>query len=111
MPISGVKEFKDLRLIYESTGSGTILWKTDMPGGVIATRKTNTTEIVDTSGLRKTARVPLDGIEGQLYQLRVTPSGSATLKLFEGFVRLRIVGVYLDGSRSEFYETPEMSLA
>ena len=111
MPISGVKEVKDFRLVYESSGGGTFVWKTDMPGGVMADRKTDTTEIVNTSGLRKTARIPLDGIEGQLHQFRVTPQGSGTMKLFEAFVRVRVIGVYLDGARSEFFETPEMSLA
>lgn len=113
MPISSVKEVKDLVLVYESDGAGTVYWLTDMPGGAMAVRKTidgsSNCKIQDTNGKRETVRIPLDGIEGQLHQLKVVPGSTTMLKLFEGFIRYRVIGVFVDGHCGEIFETPELS--
>ena len=115
MPISGVKEVKDLRLVYEGNGNAILTWSSDMPGGVMTVRKTidstSSCKFVDTNGKRETLRIPLDGIEGQLHQMKIVPDSGVEIKLFEGYVRFRTIGVFIDGSCGEIFETPPLSFA
>lgn len=105
-----VKECKLLTLVFESTGGATIEWSSDMPGGVMTVRKTDTTKIKTTNSKRETLRLPLDGIVGQLFQLKVTPDTGTQLKLFEGTLDFKVIGTFRDGACSEFFETEELSL-
>jgi len=110
---NNVKEFKLLSLVYESTGNATILFKTDRPGGTMATRATfnssSACKIENTNGLRKTFRGPLDGIRGCLYQLKITPDSGVELMLYEGKLELKEIGLYRDGTCGEYFETEELS--
>jgi len=109
MPLSRAKEFKDVVLGYEANGNVLIEWLTDLPGGAMAVRASKT--VGTTSAERKPAIMPLDGVEGNFYKLRVTPQGTTVCKLFWGRVRLKVIGVYLDGAQNEKFETEELSLA
>lgn len=109
MPLSRVKEFKDVVFGYEANGAVLFEWKTDLPGNAEAVRESKSGG--DTSGERQTLVLPLDGVEGNFYRPRVTPQGATVCKLYWGRVRLKVIGVYLEGSQSEFFETDQLSLA
>ena len=109
MSMERVKQFKDLMVDYDCSGSGTPtftvdVW-TDMPGSAMATRKV--TALPATSG-RQTKNIPLDGIVGTLVQLRTTPSATAVVKFYAATIRIRAIGGYLDGSNGEVWNTQEI---
>jgi hypothetical protein len=108
-----VGEFKSLVLTYESTGSATVTFLTDMPGGAMAVRATFSSsspcKIENSSSKRKTANFPLDGIVGALYQLKVVPDSGVQLKLFEGRLWVKVIGEFYDGTCNEYFETDEIS--
>lgn len=106
MPFERVKQFKDLMVDYDSSAAGaTVKTYTDMPGGTMSLR--NTYILPQTTG-RQTKNVPLDGIEGTLIKFTFTPAGAGILKVYGGTLRMRPVGVYLDGANGETWSTQEM---
>jgi len=114
--MEGVKQYKDLTLTYEGTAGGTFLIKTDLPGGTLATRRTITLPPT-AAGQRVTSTFPLDAVlhsgdgkllEGKLIVYRAESTGA--LILYEGFVRFRRVGVYVDGAAGDVWETQPLSL-
>jgi len=115
--LEGVKQYKDLTLTHEGTAGGTFLIKTDMPGGVLSTRRTITLPAT-AAGQRVTRTYPLDSaalhggdgklLEGKLIVYRAESTGA--LILYEGFVRFRRVGVYVDGASGDVWETQPLSL-
>lgn len=113
MALERVKQFKDLIVDYDCSGTGTPtldvdIW-TDMPGGAMASRKK--VDLPATAG-RQTKVIPLDDdgayIEGTLVQAKFTPSATAVVRLYGATLRLRPIGVYLDGSLGEFWKTQEI---
>ena len=95
--LSRLKQFKDIELSYDSAAALTVKFYTDMPGSVMALRKTLTFPL--TSG-RQTKTLPLDDtggapVEGTLFQVEITSTG--VVRLFGGLVRVRGIGVWFDG--------------
>jgi len=114
MAFRKVAQFKEVSFEYVSpSGPSTFTFKTDMPGGLIAevfsgampqtpldhSPRTTTFSLVNDDG------APL---EGTLYVTRVDPfatSADGGTQLRSGVIWLRPIGVYLDGSLDEFFET------
>lgn len=106
--MEGVNQFKDLTLTYYGPSGGTFEVYTDMPGGVLTLRRTITLPV--TSGERETKTFPLDSpslLEGKLLKPKATSSG--VLILYEGFVRRRPVGEYIDGTMGDKWEPQPLS--
>lgn len=110
----GVNQYKDLTLTYEGPAGGTFIVRTDMPGSTMTTRRTIT---LPPSTGRVTKTFPLDTalyggdgrlLEGKLIQYRAESTG--VLILYEGFVRFRRVGTYIDGAAGDVWETQPLSL-
>ena len=107
--MEGVNQFKDLTLTYTAPSGATLLVYTDMPGSALALRRTITLPATGTE--RETKTFPLDvsdQIEGKLIKFKCTSPG--TLILYEGSVRFRRVGTYVDGAAGEVWETQVISL-
>jgi hypothetical protein len=104
-----VWEFKDMRFSYHATGvAGSIEFKTDMPGAAMAVRKTIALPVTTE---RVTSSSPLDAIEGRQFQPKFIPGASTgILRVFEATVLARPIGVYLEASKSDFYETQPITL-
>lgn len=117
MAFRKVAQFKEVSLEYVSpTAAGTFKFFTDMPGGALIERtggkvlpltpadkspKTITFPLVDVNG------APL---EGTLYYPRVEPPVAGALQLRSGVIWIRTIGVYLDGTLGEFFETLPISV-
>jgi hypothetical protein len=106
MPFDRVKQFKQVMVDYDASVAGAIDVYTDMPGGVMTDRKV-AFPLPQTTG-RQTKNVPLDGIEGTLIQFKFTPGATGVMRLYGGTLQMRAVGVYLDGTNGEFWQTQPM---
>lgn len=102
-----VSELKDLTLVASISGTATLVIRTDLPGNVMADRKTVT--LTATSG-RETKNITLDGIRGKQVQFKVTPASGGTVELYSGSFRFRPIGEYLDGTSGDYWETQPMAL-
>ena len=115
MAFRKVFQVKEVSLEYVSpSGPSTFKFFTDMPGNHMLDRtgaktmpQTNAdhTPVTTTFSLVDANGAPL---EGTLYSMRVDPyatSASGGTQLRSGVVWVRPIGVYLDGSLSEFFET------
>lgn len=107
MAFRKVNEFKECTLHYDAPGGGLFYLYTDMPGGVMALRKT---EVLPATTGRGTHTIPLDGIEGTLYRPEVIPPPVNVLRLFAGVLFVRPIGVYLNGADGEKWTTQELAL-
>lgn len=105
MAFQRVKTFKDIELYYDAPAGFSLVFYTDMPGSAMAVRAT--LPFPASSG-RRTHTLPLDGIEGTLYRLKITSTG--VVRLFGGVLRARAIGVYLDGANSEIWDTQEQGV-
>lgn len=106
MAFERVKQFKDLMVDYDASGgTATVEVFTDMPGASMASRKSYT--LPQTTG-RQTRNVPLDGIEGTLIRFEFSPPAAGVMRLYAATVRVRAVGVYMDGTNGEIWKTLEM---
>lgn len=109
----GVKEIKDVTLVWEATGaSGVFTLNTDMPGGTITSRRQFT---LATTSARKEETIPCDvagpgSIVGKQVQFRVDPGVGGVLKLYSGKIRFRTIGVYLDGTLGDTWISQPMTL-
>lgn len=117
MAFRKMAQFKEVSLEYVSKDNpGVFKFFTDMPGNHLAERtggktlpvtnadktpNTTTISLVDASG------APL---EGTLYYPRVEPPVNGALQLRSGVVWTRTIGVYLDGTLGEFFETIPISI-
>lgn len=119
MAFRKVAQFKECSLEYVSpSGASSFTFKTDMPGGQIATRLTEPLPQTASDRSPRTTTVSLvDGngapLEGTLYVTRVDPFATSALggtQLRSGCIFLRPIGVYLDGSLGEFFETMPISV-
>ena len=107
--MEGVKQFKDLTLTYEAPSGATFIVSTDLPGSTMAARRTITLPV---AASRVTKTFPLDSpalVEGKMIQHKLTSTGSVIL--YEGYVRFRRVGTYIDGAAGEIWETQPLSLS
>lgn len=93
-------EFKDMELHYAAASDVTVKFSTDQPGNAMAVRKTLTFPAAATN---RVLTLPLDGAEGNLFKVRAESAG--VVKLYDGLVRGRAVGMYFDGSNGEVFET------
>jgi hypothetical protein len=117
MAFRKVAQFKEISVEYISTaGPGTLKFFTDLPGNHLTERtggKTLTATNADKSPntitfpLVDNAGAPL---EGTLYYPRVEPPSYGALQLRSGVVWMRPIGVYLDGTLGEFFETQPISV-
>lgn len=106
MAFRKVAEFKEVTIQYQSNGAATFQFYTDMPGGALAARLAGSgVTLASTSGTRKTITIPLDGIEGTEFYPLITPGAATQLRLFSGTVYVRPIGVYIDGSLNEIWQT------
>jgi hypothetical protein len=109
MPFDRVKQFKQVMVDYDCSGTGTptltVAVFTDMPGSAMASRKS--VALAATTG-RQTKNIPLDGVEGTLIEFSFTPSSTAVARLYGATLQLRAVGVYLDGTNGEIWQTQPM---
>lgn len=116
-----VSEFKELTIQYQSNGPSTMEFYTDFPGAIpsppLGLRSTQT--IASSNNMRATRTFPLDGVEGTEFYIKFIPgTGSAgpppvpatQLRLFSGVVKVRMIGVYLDGSIGEVWNTTVIAL-
>lgn len=113
--MEGVNQYKDITLVWEADAAATFTISTDLPGGAMAARRTIT---LPASGAQRIERTfPLDTtlhggdgklLEGRLIQYKAAPAGK--LILYSGFVRVRRVGTYVDGTAGEIWETQPISL-
>lgn len=110
MAFRKVAEFKEMSLAYSSNGASVAQFYTDMPGGALAARKGAGVSMPSTAATRKTLTIPLDGIEGTLFYPEVTPGAATQVKLFEGTVWLRPIGVYIDGMLGEVWNTQPLAV-
>ena len=117
MAFRKVCQFKEVSLEYVSpTGAGTFRFFTDMPGGHLVER-TGGKVLAQTNADKSPATITfplIDGsgapLEGTLYYPRVEPPAFGALQLRSGIVYIRAIGVYLDGSLGEFFETLPISV-
>jgi hypothetical protein len=107
MAFRKVNEFKELTLVYASNGAASLQLYTDMPGGALAARLGAGISLASSGGggMRVTLTVPLDGIRGTEFYPKITPGASTQFELYSGIVYLRPLGVYIDGSLSEIWQT------
>lgn len=115
MAFRKVAQFKEISLEYVSpSGASTLKFYTDMPGGHLTERTGGKSmPITNADKTPATVTFPLvDGngapLEGTLYYPRVEPyatSASGGTQLRGGVVWMRAIGVYLDGTLGEFFET------
>lgn len=110
MAFRKVAEFKEVTLQYQSNGAATFNWFTDMPGAALAARLGAGTALADTASTRKTRTIPLDGIEGTEFYPQITPGVATQLRLFSMSAWIRPIGVYVDGSIGEVWNTPPISV-
>jgi hypothetical protein len=103
MAFRKVVEFKEASLAYSSNGTATFQFYTDMPGNALAARKGAGVTMPSTTATRKTQTIPLDSIEGTLFYPEITPGAATQMKLYEGTVWVRPIGVYIDGSIGEVW--------
>jgi hypothetical protein len=119
MAFRKVAQFKELSLEYVSpSGASTFKFFTDMPGNALALRFTGSLPQTNPGHYPETTTFSLvDGngapLEGTLYYPRVEPfatSANGGTQLRSGVVFIRPIGVYLDGSLGEFFETMPISV-
>src|SRR4051794_11662941 len=111
MAFRKVAQFKEVSLQYVAVSGGTFKFLTDMPGGHLLERTGG--KAIPASNADKTpatTTIPLiDGngapLEGTIHQERVDPPFGATVQLRSGVLLMRTIGVYLDGSLGEFWES------
>ena len=107
--MEGVTQFKDMTLAYYGPSGGTLLAYTDMPGSALALRRTIPLPATTTEREQKTFALDSPSLlEGKLIKWKASSTG--TLILYEGSVRARKVGLYIDGAAGEIWETQPLSL-
>lgn len=117
MAFRKVWQFKECSIEYVGPSGGTFKFSTDLPGGAMAQRLTPAATLANTPADKspKTQTIPLSDsnsapFEGTLYQPRVEPPPTGVLQLRAGVIWVRPIGVYLDGTLGEFWETLPLSL-
>lgn len=105
--MEGVVELKDISLVYGSVASITVVVNVELVAGTF-TAYTYTLASTGGATVRSTKTIPLDGLYGKQVQVRVASSGAFTL--FSGELRVRPIGVYMDGANSEIWQSQPMSL-
>jgi hypothetical protein len=103
-----VWELKELRYsAHATTANGSIEVKTDRPSGGMLVRST---VAVATSAVRVTDQQGLDGIEAKQLQVKFIPGATGIFRVYKATVLARPIGVYLEGSKGDFYETQPIPL-
>jgi len=118
MAYQKVFDFKEVTIEYRSTGASVFQFQTDLPGGTMAIRLPLSApssagwSLASSGGIgiTKTVTVPLDGVQGTLYQPSITPSGSAQIIVLSAKLWLRPIGVYLDGTLGEEWITQPIAV-
>jgi hypothetical protein len=117
MAFSVMAQFKEISVEYISpTAAGTLKFFTDSPGEHLAERTGG--KVLPQTNADKTPNtitfplVDVNGapLEGTLYYPRIEPPVSGSLQLRSGVVWMRRIGVFLNGTRGEFFETFPISI-
>lgn len=116
MPASRILQYQKIELEYDAPLGATLKFFTDLPGHVLALRKT---VALPATASRRAYPIPLhpvphDGTypEGPTFRVRVEPNGateSDTVRLYGGRIFLRPLGVYIEGAAGEIWETLDIS--
>jgi hypothetical protein len=118
MAFQKVFDFKEITIEYASNGTAVFQFYSDMPGGTLAVRLplgspgSGGFSLPSTGGItiRKTITIPLDGVQGTQYYPIVTPGNTTQIILLQAKIWLRPIGVYLDGSLSEIWQTQPIAV-
>jgi hypothetical protein len=106
--INQVFEFKDLSVEYEAgVAQAKANFYSALPGAAVAQQGGDLVLPITTT--RQTRTFPL-GYTGAIYKARFTPGATGTMKVYGAVMQVRQIGVYLDGSMGEFWETQETAL-
>ena len=62
------------------------------------------------AGNSKTTTIPLDGVQGTMYQPSVVPAAGTQIIILSAKLWLRPIGVYLDGSLGEEWITQPIAV-
>jgi hypothetical protein len=112
MAFQKVFDFKEVTIEYRSNGAASFQFSTDMPGGALAARLGAGFTLPTSGGigLNRTQTVPLDGIQGTMYQPQITPGSSTQIIVLSAKLWLRPIGVYLDGTLNEEWITQPIAV-
>lgn len=116
MAFQKVFDLKEVTLEYSSNGTAVFQLYTDMPGGTLAIRlplgapASGGVTLASTGGTRKTITIPLDGTQATEYYPVITPGSTTQLTLLQGKIFLRPIGVYLDGTLGEIFQTQPIGI-
>lgn len=125
MAIQKVQEFKELTIYYSSNGPSILQMYTDIPAGTIDIAEGTLAirlpagapssagyTIPSSNNVRSTFTFPLDNIEGTEFYFKFTPGATTQLRLYAGSVKMRMIGIHLDGSLTvpEFWATTPVAL-
>jgi hypothetical protein len=103
-----VKGLELLWLDIASTIALTYTIWTELPGGAMAIRQTGDF----TPGTRRPFTIETPGVEGRLLRIviqRKTSVTSGTFRLYGARLRYKAIGIYLEGARSNVWQTPELA--
>jgi hypothetical protein len=107
--INQVFEIRAIAVSYEAAGgTGTCELYTDLPGGAMALRDSMNLPV--TSGGRGTASETYNFV-ATTYKVKFTPNAAGILKPYDGTLQVRRIGLYLDGTRGEFWESSDIAIA
>ena len=118
MAYQKVFDFKEVTIEYRSNGAAVFQFQTDMPGGSMAVRLPLSSPgsagvSLPSSGgigITKTLTIPLDGVQGTMYQPSVTPGAAAQIIVLSAKLWMRPIGVYLDGTLGEEWITQPIAV-
>jgi hypothetical protein len=96
----GPKELYEVEMEYESDSGGTLTVDSDLPGNSLALRATR---VIPVSATPRTVAFSLAGVEGRRFQWQV--AATSILKIHRLRVKLRPIGVYIDGANGAIWET------
>ena len=107
MAFERVKQFKEITGLYESTGACTMLVTTDLePAGRSFTLATASTRTPFTCPLDVAGSGGI--LEGNWIKVKWTPT--AIFRLYGATVKVRPIGVYIDGAKNEIWDIQEEGL-
>jgi hypothetical protein len=106
--IRQVFEFKEISLHFDArTGNASMEFYSGGPNAAINLDATLTLP----AGSAPTTKTFQLGYVGTVYRLKAIPNASGTLKLFSGTLMVRTLGVYLDGTQSDVWDSEEIAVA
>jgi hypothetical protein len=106
-----------LELDVDISGAGTVTWvlSSDRPSATgtnptLAQRATGTFTKGTLTG-RRPLRFPFTECEGQLFRLTISGDATTLFLLYSARLRVRPIGLYLDGANGESFKTKEIGIS